>query len=74
MDGVCYNIKLDLQEVGWVEEPWIGLIWLKIGTALLTCNETYGYIKYANFLDWLRNAYLLHGVTNYVRSKMVFSS
>jgi len=25
-----YNIKLDLQEVGWGE--WTGLIWLRIGT------------------------------------------
>jgi hypothetical protein len=25
-----YNIKMDLQEVGW--EAWTGLIWLRIGT------------------------------------------
>jgi hypothetical protein len=25
------NIKMDLQEVGWLE-PWTGLIWLRIGT------------------------------------------
>ena len=28
------NIKTDLQEIGW--ETWTGLIWLRIGTGLLT--------------------------------------
>ena len=26
-----YNIKMDLQEVGWAS--WTGLIWLRIGTS-----------------------------------------
>jgi len=47
-----YNIKRDLQEVGW-GRAWIGLLWPRIGTGGGSCksgNEPSGSINEWNFL------------------------
>ena len=47
-----FNIKIELQELGW--GAWTGLIWLRIGTGGGPCksgNEPSGSIKCGVILD-----------------------
>jgi len=46
----------------WDVRVWTGSSWLRIGTGgghFECANETSGYIKCGEFLDWLRTGYLL---------------
>jgi len=56
------NIKIDLQEVGWEGMDWIGLAEDRCRWRAPDGNETWGSVKYGEFLDFTLRSCLLKAV------------
>jgi hypothetical protein len=50
-----YNIKMDLQELGWRSSDWIGLAQEQMASSCKCGKDPLGSIKCGKYLDYVRN-------------------